>query len=984
MAISYAKCKGTYLEIGIDDPVYSANGAVYNVSVDIYLRHYNISWGGGGYNFTVSLAGQSTTVSGISLSTTSGSQVANKIGTASFTDVNPGTYTISVVLNTNGSMYYSSIEMNGASHSRSLSLATLATACTAPTSISVNRSPATPGNITISWSGAKAGTLNAITKYRIYYAIGSSPTTNSSYQDSSDTTATSGSITFNASSRGSTYYFKIATIGTVNGYDSGLSSTEATCIINQLPNAPALNKSSQVVTSGTSTFSITATAGAANIGFTGQTVYYNNADSHTGQIAVTSGSAFNIGGSNQKVMPAQGNSSTYYFWTYDGAEYSSATSITITRNTTPSASVDFTPTSYLAQGRAATTYEYVSSLTVSVNSNKPTIEVQLLYGNSSSPTTVINLPNKTVTTGTSSSLGLYNINNLLKDYYTGARLYFGLRVRAVDNYENGEWTNSTVYSIAAAPTTTTTWDSFYNSAEPSAQIVSGYCWNQICIKYLEDTSMTSRTVSAKAGTTTITATKTSESTSGNYRYLNVTLPSDITGNTVITITVTLSDGNISKSFTASRTELPTPSLGALGMSLSTINMYTTTSNINLTCTAPCAFNSSGVIDQTGTYKITSMAVDVASDSSGANSRPVTINTISQTTEGNTLTIPITKTNFTSFGDFGKTTYNGTSTGYVRVVFTNIYQRTFVAGYKSYTLDYNADPSIVSIAMRYGTGTASLSKIQESLSVKAYVTYKAYSNSTLTFKLYYQIGSGSWTLASSTTSTVGNQSSGYSSNKTLTTNTFTIPEVSTTDSWKWKVILTNSVTSSAPESSTVTVAALKHIAPVVNLTNVEGIETPNHETRTGINFKPTLTTTSNISNATSSIIAYYIVNGGDDTVISASFTDADLSSSSWTGVADTSSDKANWTQKTVRIKCVTTATGDTTTTKTGYSNQFTIYLDSPTIAYRKNRLGINTANPNTDAVVDIYSQSGGLQYINLHNVSSGMIQIDLLNSTIDIV
>ena len=331
--------------------------------------------------------------------------------------------------------------------------------------------------------------------------------------------------------------------------------------------------------------------------------------------------------------------------------------------------------------------------------------------------------------------------------------------------------------------------------------------------------MTSRTVSAKAGTTTITATKTSEPTSGNYRYLNVTLPNDITGNTAITITVTLSDGNISKTFTASRTELPTPSLGTLGMSLSTINMYTTTSNINLTCTAPCAFNSSGVIDQTGTYKITSMAVDVASNSSGANSRPVTFNTISQTTEGNTLTIPITKTNFTSFGDFGKTTYNGTSTGYVRVVFTNIYQRTFVAGYKSYTLDYNADPSIVSIAMRYGTGTASLSKIQESLSVKAYVTYKAYSNSTLTFKLYYQIGSGSWTLASTTTSTVGNQSSGYSSNKTLTTNTFTIPEVSTTDSWKWKVILTNSVTSSAPESSTVTVAALKHIAPVVNLTNV---------------------------------------------------------------------------------------------------------------------------------------------------------------------
>lgn len=970
MAISYVSCKGTYLELGIGDPSYIANGATYNVSVDIYLRHYEIHWGGDNYNFTVSLAGQSTVVYGITLNSPAGSQVANKIGTASFTGISPGNHTISVVLNTNGGMYYSSIEMNGASHSRSLSLATLITNCGAPTNITASGIITPSGSFAVSWSGATSGTANTINGYDVYYKIssnGAAPTT-SDYTGKVSKASTDSSHTFTLSS--ATRGYKVV-CGVVTKGSAGLSwyssiATGGLVTINSLPSAPTVTASRTIVPSGGG--SVTFTLSATDVD--GQTLTYEYATSASGtKKAIASGGSIDSSGA------------TYYFWSKDSLdEYSSSyTTVTITKNTKPAINAStFTPTSYLAQGTAASNNTYVSAITAAVTANKTKVQVQLLYGTSSSPSTAISLSDVTVTSGSSTSLGTYNINNLLKDYYTGARLYFRLRVRAVDSYENGDWINSTVYSIAATPTTTTTWDSFYDSAEPSAQIVSGYCWNQICIKYLEDTSMTSRTVSAKAGTTTITATKTSEPTSGNYRYLNVTLPNDITGNTAITITVTLSDGNISKTFTTSRTELPTPSLGTLGMSLSTINMYTTTSNINLTCTAPCAFNSSGVIDQTGTYKITSMAVNVASNSSGANSRTVTVNTIAQTTEGNTLTIPITKTNFTSFGDFGKTTYNGTSTGYVRVTFTNKYGRTFTTGYKSYTLSYNADPSIVSIAMQYGTGTTSLSKIQESLSVKAYVTYKAYSNSTLTFKLYYQIGSGSWTLASTTTSTVGNQSSGYGNNKTLTTNTFTIPEVSTTDSWKWKVILTNSVTSSAPESSTVTVAALKHIAPVVNLTNVVGTRTPVSGTRTGINLTPTFTTTSNISGATSSTTTYYIVNGTDETVISASFT------ASGTAVADTSSDKATWTQKTVRVKCVTTATGHTTTTKTGYSNQFTIYLDSPTVAYRKNHLGINTANPNANAVVDIYSQSGGLQYINLHNVSGGMIQIDLLNSTIDIV
>ena len=874
-----------------------------------------------------------------------------------------------------------SLDMSGTSagvgsfNSGQITLDPIITACIAPTSITASGIITPNGSFTVSWSGAAGGTNNSISGYDIYYKVssnGTAPTTSDySGTTSITSTSTSGSQTFSVSS--ATRGYKIVCgIVVKGGAGSGFYSPIATgglVTINSLPTAPTVVASRTIIpsTGGSVTFTLNATD------VDGQTLTYAYATSASGtKTAIASGGSINSSGA------------TYYFWSKDSLnEYSSSyTTVTITKNTKPAISAStFTPTSYLAQGSAASTNTYVSSITAAATANKTKIQVQLLYGTSSSPSTQINLSDVTVTSGTSTSLGTYNINNLLKDYYTGVRLYFRLQIRAVDSYENGDWVQSSVYSIAATPTTTTTWDSFYNSAEPSAQIVSGYCWNQICIKYLEDASMTSRTVSAKAGTTTITTTKTSEPTSGNYRYLNITLPNDVTGNTVITVTVTLSDGNITKTFTASRTELPVPSLGTFGMNLSTINMYTTTSNINLTCVSPCKFTSNAPVSAAD-YYIQSMVVNVASNTSGASSRNLTISSATATAAGETLTVAITKANFVSFGDFNKAVYNGTSTGYVRITFINKYGRTFTTGYKAYTLNYNADPTVGNITMQYGSGTSTLTKVQEGLSVKALVNYNASTNSTLTAKLYYQIGSGSWVLASTTTKTIGNQTTTTAG--TLTTNTFTIPEVTSTNTWKWKIILTNSVTTSAPESSVVTINAIKHIAPIVNLTNVAGAVTPASGTRTGINLTPTFTTTLNIADGSSSVspaatttTTYYIVNGTDDIIISASF------NASGATVADTSTDKATWTQKTVRVKCITTATGHTTTTKTGYSNQFTVYLDSPTLAYRKNRLGINTTTPASTAVLDIYTQSG-VTLINLHDVSGGMIQLNLVDHTIDII
>jgi hypothetical protein len=867
---------------------------------------------------------------------------------------------------------------------KSITVSPRMSACGAPTSITASGIVTPSGSFTVSWSGATSGTANTINGYDIYYKVssnGAAPTTSDTGKVSVSSTSTSGSTTISLSSATRGYKVVCGVVTKGSGGSSWYSpiATGGLVTINSLPNKPTVTPSRTVVPSsgGSVTFTLSATDAD------GQTLTYAYATSSTGtKTTIASGGSITVS-----------STSTYYFWSKDSLnEYSSTpTSVTITKNTAPTiTSSTFTPTTYLAQN---STTSFASSVAVTATCSKTgTMTIEVLYGASSSPTTIGYTATKSITSTSSQTIGTYNINSILKDKYTGSQLYFRIRLTISDGLDSTTSTTQGVYlsqswSIASTPSTAATFDNFLTSgtSDPT-NTVANNCWNKVCIKYYEDASMTSYTVSATAtknnvttnlNPVTLTSTyKPSSGSNANYRYLNVTLPSDIEGGSTITITVNLSDGNITKTFIATITELGIPALGTLNINISTIKMYETTSNIQLTCNAPCKFEDNAPVSA-ASYYIQSMSVDVAGSTSGENGRNnLTIASATATAAGSTLTVQITKANFVNFGDFGKTAYNGTAIGYVKIDFVNIYGRTISTGYKSYTIDYNRDPSITSLTMVYGSSNTTVTKIQETLVVKGKIVCVAYTNSTLTAKLYYKIGNGSWNLVNTTTKVVSNGQS--SQTLTFYTSDFTIPEISTDNSWTWRIVLTNNITSTAPEKSTSAITAVKHIAPTITLTKVEGTPTPASGTRTGINLKPTFTIEDNILNQSSKTITYYIVNGSDDTVISSSFT------ASGTSVADTSSDKATWTQKSVRIKCVTTATGQTTTTKTGYSNQFTVYLDSPTIAYRKNHLGINTANPNANAVVDIYSQSGGLQYINLHNVSGGMIQIDLLNSTIDII
>ena len=204
------------------------------------------------------------------------------------------------------------------------------TNCGAPTTITYSPSIVKPNSdLTISWSGATAGTNNPITGYDIYYKIGSAPST-SSYDGKASANSSTSSTVFAISSstssqRGKSIYVTIYTKGTVSGYDSS-PKTVSNAKINSLPDAPSVsvNRTRFKSTGGTVTF--TTTPGTDVNTSQNCSVYW--ATSPTG----TRNEVIN----NSYTTDTLSNETTYYFWTHDGLEYSATyTSQSIRKNEPP-------------------------------------------------------------------------------------------------------------------------------------------------------------------------------------------------------------------------------------------------------------------------------------------------------------------------------------------------------------------------------------------------------------------------------------------------------------------------------------------------------------------------------------------------------------------------------------------------------------------------------------------------------------------------
>lgn len=135
------------------------------------------------------------------------------------------------------------------------------TAPYAPSSVSVSPSTAFPEEtVTLSWSGASAGTNNPIRGYTIYKSTTSSGSGYSVFASVSSTSS-SGSITFTAPAEGTSYY-KVMTQGSVS--NSSMSSRYATLSIDLSATSEFTVDATSINAGGTLTLSISSAADLAH------------------------------------------------------------------------------------------------------------------------------------------------------------------------------------------------------------------------------------------------------------------------------------------------------------------------------------------------------------------------------------------------------------------------------------------------------------------------------------------------------------------------------------------------------------------------------------------------------------------------------------------------------------------------------------------------------------------------------------------------
>ena len=204
--------------------------------------------------------------------------------------------------------------------------ALLWTNCTAPSKVSsASSSIITPGTLSVNWTEGTPGVDNAIKNYTVYWLVSSTsgqlPTTNW-YSGKETTSALSCSITIPESYRGQYISIRVQSNAT---YNSPISSSSVSRSVNSLPSEPTTS-GSVVVSSTIPSAMIEVSPGKANFGSSSTEVHY--ATSITGKK--------NKAGNSVSVP--RGN--TYYFWTWDGLEYSSSYSVaTVTANIPPNIKV---------------------------------------------------------------------------------------------------------------------------------------------------------------------------------------------------------------------------------------------------------------------------------------------------------------------------------------------------------------------------------------------------------------------------------------------------------------------------------------------------------------------------------------------------------------------------------------------------------------------------------------------------------------------
>lgn len=237
------------------------------------------------------------------------------VGDSLYADVGSSTTSTSVPSYSGGEHKWKVVTKGAYSNSAASSTVSCFTytATSAPTNVSLAATTVDAGaSTTLSWSGAKAGTYNAITGYHVYRATSK----NGAYSvlTAVESTSTAANTTVNApSTMGSKYYYKVYTIGARN-YNSGASSVVSlTAQTYSAPSAPtSLSLSvNNVAASATVTLSWSGAAAGTNNAITGYKVYRSAEQNGTYELLSTVNTT-STSGSLSVVAPSETSSAFYY------------------------------------------------------------------------------------------------------------------------------------------------------------------------------------------------------------------------------------------------------------------------------------------------------------------------------------------------------------------------------------------------------------------------------------------------------------------------------------------------------------------------------------------------------------------------------------------------------------------------------------------------------------------------------------------------
>ena len=834
------------------------------------------------------------------------------------------------------------------------------TACGAPTSFTVNITQVNnklitkPGNtLTFSWSGATAGTNNTISGYRIYWKQSSWPTT-SSYDGYKDFNSSASSGTINGTectliganaSRGARIGFCIVTRGNAGtSYWSDTKKCQGAdgygILINRLPSAPTVSASSVTIKSTDSTGTITVTAGTDGDGQS-YTKYYSTT----------------AGGTKTLFTGSSWSPGTYYFWTYDGLEYSSSyTQATVTKNTKPTITLYHDTTAATTYTALNDSYTYTSRIPITitpVQSGKTgTLSYTWKYCTASSYTGTYSSWT-TLKTGSASSISstnpktwTFNFASQLGDSYDGSK-YYKWQVDFVfnDGIENSDTVPSNVYYYSPAPNkkAVTAYNTF------SDENASGTTAAVICQKYrvrcYRDTSWSSTVVSVYDNTAKKSIGVEVSNTRGTtYHWVDISLNSLPANGNSITIKVQFlcSSSTITKDVCNNTvTEYNNPVITyAPTTAWTTYNVYTTSGNLDT------SYSVTGTIGSAADYSWFAQYGNYIQETPFA----------AWSSTGANITASISAVNAFNFSGalsnaFSK--YAGKYTVKTGISYTNVFGQKIYSNTKNIEYNFDTAPTFSGdLSYYYTTSTATNAipgtsignrYIQEDLPFRVHGVVDCYSNRDVKVTVLQDaVEFGSKVISVNS----NNNRSGASASFDITDVVQAI--ASSTNNKTWFTVKAALV--DVPSLSTVTSASFSsiYIAKPMRGYNALTFENDTFTATVSVDSQAAVPTTP-ISSQTVQIA---VINASTDTTkkqLSEWVTiDSPNVSSVSLGINSAYSD---WNTQTGYLQTITTVVSTNSTTGgTGFTtrkyvisqNSYAVSKDNPTVSYRPNFVGINCA------------------------------------------